>query len=248
MPFEAGTATVSEDLAVYEAAGKGVDNGMKAHVRKASQQPKETALLFCIKEEKQNEIRRILEYFGAKVISAGAEDAGQTLGALLGMDGFPLCDKEEPKEWEEAIVFSGFDRSRLDSVLSRMKSAGTTVAYKAVLTANNQGWTMAHLMGELSVEHTVFSKLGQIRALARQILQRDPSKLSEQDRRDAGDALSRANSILKNPAASSLDEMELVTASMQRTLAMLMAADITAPKDVRQTETLPEQNSVEKTE
>ena len=81
---------------------------MKAHVRKSSQQPKETVLLYHLEPEKENKARQVLENCGAKVITAGLEDSEQTLGALLGMDGFPRFDGEPSQKVEsEAILFSG---------------------------------------------------------------------------------------------------------------------------------------------
>ncbi len=207
---------------------------MKAHMRKASQQPRETALLFCLEAEKGERARQALENFGAKTVLAGPADAVQTLGALLCMDGFPRHEYEgdpdqDPgqKSWEEAIVFSGFENSRLNAVLSRLRSAGASVDYKAVLTVNNQGWTMAHLMGELAREHSIFSKLDQMRSLMRQLLSRDPKKLSEQDRKEAAEAIARASAIMKKPSASQEDEMDMAIAALQRSIAMAMAADIT---------------------
>ena len=217
------------------AAGKGVGNKMKAHVRKSAPQPKETALLFCFEPEKRETVCRVLESFGAKAVVAGPEDASQTLGALLGMEGFPRYEDggaaEKPEaspegDGNEVIVFSGFERSRLDAVIARLKSEGASVPYKAVLTASNQGWTMAHLLGEISVEHDFFSKLNQMRQLTRQLLQSDPRRLSESDRAEAVKAVNSANAILKKPDASDLEKMELTIAALQRSIAMIMASEM----------------------
>ena len=200
---------------------------MKAHIRKASQQPKETVLLYSMEPEKESRARQALESLGIKVITAGPEASSQTLGALLGMDGFPPFEGEpEQKITDEAILFSGFDNSRLNVVLSRLKTAQASIPYKAVLTINNQGWTMAHLIGELSKEHNLISKLDQLRSLTRQLLQHDPKKLSEQDRKDAIETLAKAQSLMKRPSSASIDDLEMTIAGLQRSIAMAMAADI----------------------
>ena len=207
---------------------------MKAHVRKPAQQPKETALLFCLKPEKRESVCRVLDSFGAKAVIAGPEDSSQTLGALLGMEGFPRHEGSETPEaapsgdGNEIIVFSGFERSRLDALIARLKSAGASVPYKAVLTASNQGWTMAHLLGEIAAEHNFFSKLNQMRQLTRQLLQSDPQRLSESDRAEAVKAVNSANAILKKPDVSDLERMEMTIAALQRSIAMIMAAGMTA--------------------
>ena len=209
---------------------------MKAHVRKPAQQPKETALLFCLKPEKRESVCRVLDSFGAKAVIAGPEDSSQTLGALLGMEGFPRHEgsgSETPEaapsgDGNEIIVFSGFERSRLDALIARLKSAGASVPYKAVLTASNQGWTMAHLLGEIAAEHNFFSKLNQMRQLTRQLLQSDPQRLSESDRAEAVKAVNSANAILQKPDVSDLERMEMTIAALQRSIAMIMAAGMTA--------------------
>ncbi len=200
---------------------------MKAHVRKSSQQPKETVLLYHLEPEKEKKARQVLENCGAKVITASPEDSEQTLGALLGMDGFPRFEGEPDQKAEsEAILFSGFDNTRLKVVLSRLKSAQASTPYKAVLTVNNQGWTIAHLIGELAKEHNLLSRLDQLRGLTRQLLQHDPKKLSEQNRQDAVDSLAKAQSIMKRPSSASIDDIDMTIAGLQRSIAMAMAADI----------------------
>jgi len=130
-------------------------------------------------------------------------------------------------------------------VLSRLKSAQATTPYKAVLTANNQGWTVAHLIGELTREHNLLSKLDQLRNLTRQLLQRDPKKLSEQDRQDAVETLAKAQSIMKRPASASTDDLDMTIAGLQRSIAMAMAADI---NNANHAEPAPAEDKTEKTE
>lgn len=219
---------------------------MKAHVRKASQQPKETVLLYNLDPEKETRARHVLENCGAKVITASPEDSEQTLGALLGMDGFPRFEGELTQKAEsEAMLFSGFDKSRLNVVLSRLKSAQASTAYKAVLTVNNQGWTLAHLIGELTKEHNFLSRLDQLRGLTRQLLQHDPKKLSEQNRQDAVDSLAKAQSIMKKPSSASIDDIDMTIAGLQRSIAMAMAADI---NHANQETPVHRKNEAEKTE
>lgn len=221
---------------------------MKAHMRKPAQQPKETALLFCLKPEKRESVCRVLDGFGAKAVIAGPEDSSQTLGALLGMEGFPRHEGsgETPEavsngDGNEVIVFSGFERSRLDALIARLKSAGASVPYKAVLTASNQGWTMAHLLGEIAAEHNFFSKLNQMRQLTRQLLQSDPQRLSESDRGEAVKAVNSANAILKKPDVSDLERMEMTIAALQRSIAMIMAAGMAAGREAGGSASNPEE-------
>lgn len=201
---------------------------MKAHIRTMKGRQRETALLYCMEEEKAQKITRILEGYSVAVCTAGEADSGQTLGALFGMEEYPRVEDAEPvpQAVQEAIFFSGFERGRLNLMLSRIKTAGISVPFKAVLTVHNQSWSMQQLIGELTREHETLARLDQLAALTRQLTRYDPNKLSEQQRKDATEALAKGQAILKRPMGVPPETVDMVIAALQRSVAMAMAASM----------------------
>ena len=83
------------------------------------------------------------------------EQYNQTLGALAGIDGFPL--KEEVYTGngftDEMLVFKGFDNALLDRFLMEFKKLHLTrIGLKAVLTEHNINWDSIALHEELLAE------------------------------------------------------------------------------------------------
>lgn len=199
---------------------------MKAHVRKVSGQMEETVLMYCLDEEKAGKVRRILSGCCAAVLTAGPEDSGQTLGALFELPEFPRKEDaaQEPEAVQEALFFAGFRKDRLDLALSRIKAAGISIPFKAVLTPHNQGWTMYQLIGELTKEHQTFAKLDQLNTLSRQLMRYDPNKIADQPRKEALEALAKAQAIIKRPAGVPPETVDMTIAALQRSLAAAIAA------------------------
>ena len=85
---------------------------------------------------------------------------------------------------------------------------------------------MQQLIGELTREHETLARLDQLAALTRQLTRYDPNKLSEQQRKDATEALAKGQAILKRPMGVPPETVDMVIAALQRSVAMAMAASM----------------------
>ena len=144
-----------------------------------SEELKETVVLYCVDEEKAEKIRRALSTYNVKLLTADVSDSGQKLGTLFGLPEYPRDDAAEPvpEAEHEALFFAGFNRTRLDLMLGRIRAAGATVSYKAIMTVTNQKYPVSVLMNHLDREHATFSKLDQLHSLSRQLLRYNPKLL-----------------------------------------------------------------------
>lgn len=80
---------------------------------------------------------------------------GQPVGALAGLKGWEghPCDEQVQAPQDSVLVFAGLSGPRLDGVLAALRRAGVPpTVYKAVVTADNAGWTFAALCAELARE------------------------------------------------------------------------------------------------
>ena len=83
------------------------------------------------------------------------EQYNQTLGALAGIDGFPLKEEVYTGDGftDEMLVFKGFDNALLDRFLVEFKKLHLTrIGLKAVLTEHNINWNSIALHEELLAE------------------------------------------------------------------------------------------------
>lgn len=80
----------------------------------------------------------------------------QTLGQLAFQSDSSLPPYEGPIPDREFMVMCGFNHSQVNSFLDRMRKSGVpTIELKAVLTAQNQQWTILNLLQELAQEHEI---------------------------------------------------------------------------------------------
>lgn len=80
---------------------------------------------------------------------------GQRVGALAGLKGWMLEeDTQAPSQPQQSVlVFCGVLGAQLDGVLTALRRAGVPpTVYKAVVTADNAGWSFAQLCEELARE------------------------------------------------------------------------------------------------
>lgn len=83
------------------------------------------------------------------------EQMGQLVGVLVGLKGWEehTCDEQVQTPQDSVLVFAGLSGPRLDGVLAALRRAGVPpTVYKAVVTADNAGWTFAALCAELARE------------------------------------------------------------------------------------------------
>ena len=89
------------------------------------------------------------------------EQAGQTVGFLAGIKGWEAAEPAEPVQPPDAsvLVFSGLPGARLDLALAALRRAGVPRSvYRAVVTADNAGWSFAQLCAELERERAAVER------------------------------------------------------------------------------------------
>lgn len=118
-------------------------------------------LLFGVKTEKTEAIRRIAQKIGVDVTAVNRRDYGQKIGTLAGISGFRKDGKpyDGPDFAMEMLVFSGMLPTQVDTFLAEYKVTGLQpVALKAIVTPHNVSWTADALFRELMKEHIQLKK------------------------------------------------------------------------------------------
>lgn len=118
--------------------------------------PVESVLWYCPDPVLSALAKQVFLTQGIRLKAVAPEEAGRTVGALLGLSGatdgaFPACviPPEQP-----VLVLCGFSRARLDALLAALRRAGVPrIDCKAMLTPTNAGWTFRALYEELLREH-----------------------------------------------------------------------------------------------
>lgn len=102
--------------------------------------------------EKQMRLAFLLSSLGIGTVEAKANQWGQTLGALLGLDQRRHTDAAS-SPLGEILVMAFFSEELMDRLLKALRESGDGVALKAVLTPYNRDWTLSRLYQELKQEH-----------------------------------------------------------------------------------------------
>lgn len=109
-------------------------------------------------------LKGVLVSMKVRIRNIRPDQAGETVGALLGMDGIePLEQGKGPEGYpamdEEMLVMHGFTSRRVDELLMRLRKAGVPkIALKAVVTAENSRWPLGKLFQELKQEHRAMTE------------------------------------------------------------------------------------------
>lgn len=134
---------------------------------------RETVLYYTPEQsDKVMKVKGVLVRMGIRIKNVSADQAGETVGALLGLPGYELgMNQEENQEIqdikektravmeEEILVMHKFSSQRLDELLMNLRKAGVPkIELKAVVTDTNAGWTFAHLYEEIREEHDKMSQ------------------------------------------------------------------------------------------
>lgn len=120
-------------------------------------------------------LKGVLVRMGIRIKNISQEQAGETIGSLLGITGYEksnegdrAAEKEEKEEKvlpvmdQEMLVMHRFSERRLDELLMNLRKAGVPkIALKAIVTESNAGWSFGHLYEELLEEHQRMSGMGQ---------------------------------------------------------------------------------------
>ena len=109
-------------------------------------------------------LKSVLVRMGVRIRNVLPEQAGQTIGFLVGLPGFEenVPGTEESlasacpgdKIPAEVLVMYQFSSRRIDELLLNLRRAGVPrIALKAVVTEYNSHWTFRQLYEELKKEH-----------------------------------------------------------------------------------------------
>lgn len=124
-------------------------------------------------------LRNIVRICGAVCQSLCGKDSCQTLGYLLGLDGFGECLKLEEPVAGEALIFYHFTKQELDRILAALKRAGIFIPLKAVVTEHNVNWTVARLLAELEQEHRLMTAWQKLSACVKKYKGTDKTLVKE---------------------------------------------------------------------
>ena len=101
-------------------------------------------------------LKGVLVQMGIRIRNVAPEQAGETIGSLLGLEGYDSGPASEPMAeiTEEILVMHQFSGSRMDELLLNLRRAGVPkINLKAIVTDSNIGWTFQHLYEEIKEEH-----------------------------------------------------------------------------------------------
>lgn len=127
-------------------------------------QTSETVLLYGIKDaKKEMRLKGILIQMGVRIKNVFPEQSGCKVGYLAGIKELEAVKLESENQIEEntkteiipdeMLIMRGFTNGRLDFLLKEMRRANVKVELKAIVTDNNQHWTMIELYEELKKEN-----------------------------------------------------------------------------------------------
>ena len=106
-------------------------------------------LLYNIKDaDRLMKIRIAALRAGLEAVEVAEENFAHPIGYLLGYEGFAPAEGTE-RFTEEMLVMEQLSSPLLDA----LRTQGTPVALKAVVTEQNSGWSSAALCRELKREH-----------------------------------------------------------------------------------------------
>ncbi|MDD3252091.1 MAG: DUF3783 domain-containing protein [Lachnospiraceae bacterium] len=107
-------------------------------------------------------LKGVLVQMGIRIRNVAPEQAGETIGSLLGLEGYDSDPASEQTTeimglteiTEEMLVMHQFSGSRMDELLLNLRRAGVPkINLKAIVTDSNIGWTFHHLYEEIKEEH-----------------------------------------------------------------------------------------------
>ncbi|WP_432626843.1 DUF3783 domain-containing protein [Brotaphodocola sp.] len=105
-------------------------------------------------------LKGVLVRMGVRIRNVSEEQFGDTLGSLIGLEGFEARESAE-KSGEavgaierEVLVMHNFSGNRIDELLLAMRRANVQkIDLKAIVTESNVNWSFYHLYEEIGAEH-----------------------------------------------------------------------------------------------
>ncbi len=124
---------------------------------------KAKVLLYGVNAEKHLPLREAFHAFGIELIQVTKEDLGKTVGYLAGLEDCPERPPKEavfPQQTEgEFMVMCGFSKLQFDLIMNLFrKKKVPPIGIKAMLTQQNQNWSLGQLLEELSQEHAMMTE------------------------------------------------------------------------------------------
>ena len=127
---------------------------------------RETVLYYSPAGNKNaTKLKGVLVRMGIRIRNVSEEQFGETIGSLLGLEGFQTEDGKAQTDSavtdsavgaidQEVLVMHNFSGSRLDELLLGMRRAKVQkIDLKAIVTESNVGWSFYHLYEEIGAEH-----------------------------------------------------------------------------------------------
>ena len=122
---------------------------------------RETVLYYSPAGNKNaTKLKGVLVRMGIRIRNVSEEQFGDTIGSLLGLEGFQREDGKAQTDSavgaidQEVLVMHNFSGSRLDELLLGMRRAKVQkIDLKAIVTESNVGWSFYHLYEEIGGEH-----------------------------------------------------------------------------------------------
>ena len=124
---------------------------MKARIVGGAEEEK--ILLYGLEEVKKAAVLEAASSLGIAARVVEGREACQSIGWLLGWEGFAPLPPSGPGPAGECLVFALPRRSRLDQLLRALAQAGVSVPLKAMVTPTNRAWPLEKLLEELRQEH-----------------------------------------------------------------------------------------------
>lgn len=128
----------------------------------------ETVLYYTPEQsERVRKLKGVLVRMGIRIKNVTEEQAGVTVGELLGLAAYSASgqslvaeEKTLPVQMDqELLVMYKFTGRRLDELLLNLRKAGVSkVELKAIVTDTNIGWTLGQLYREIKDEHDKMSE------------------------------------------------------------------------------------------
>lgn len=138
---------------------------------------KETVLYYNSKDPAKSRIvKSVLIRLGIRIRNITSDQVKETIGYLVGLEGFEACsietgegvtenddgsEAEDTKDafsiTEEVMVLHHFSERRLDQLLREMRKMKASVALKAIVTESNCSWSFYELYEELKKERAAMN-------------------------------------------------------------------------------------------
>lgn len=106
-------------------------------------------------------MKSVLVRMGIRIRNVSAEQAGETVGSLLGLETEAAGEDQTETEVmdEQMLVMYRFTDRRLDEFLLNLRRAGVPkIELKAVVTEQNSRWTFYQLYKELKREREAMAE------------------------------------------------------------------------------------------